>query len=324
MPELCRRRFLYACSAIAMFPEAARAQVPYPVRPVHIIVGFPPGGGQDIVARMMAQWLSDHLGQQVVVENRAGGGGNIGAELVARASGDGYTLLLVGPPNAINATLYDNLNFDLIHDIAPVAGIYRVPLVLVVNPSTPIGTVAELIAYAKANPGKLNMASAGVGSPQHAGGELFKMMTGVDMIHVPYRGTGPALTDMLAGQVQVWFADMASSLQYIKLGKLRALAVTSSTRSPALPDLPCVTDFVPGYEATSWFGIGAPRNTSREVIEKLNRETDAALIDPNTVARISDLGGTVLGGSPEDFGKFVSQETEKWSRVVKFAGMKPE
>jgi tripartite-type tricarboxylate transporter receptor subunit TctC len=324
MPELCRRHFLYACSAIAMFPGPTRAQEPYPARPVHIVVGFPPGGGQDIVARMMAQWLSDHLGQQVIVENRAGGGGNVGAELVARASGDGYTLLLVGPPNAINATLYDNLNFDFIRDIAPVAGIYRVPLVLVVNPSTPIGTVAELIAYAKANPGKLNMASAGIGSPQHAGGELFKMMTGVDMIHVPYRGTGPALTDMLAGQVQVWFADMASSLQYIKLGKLRALAVTSSTRSPALPDLPCVGDTVPGYEATSWFGIGAPRNTSREIVEKLNKQVDAGLNDPGTVARISDLGGTVLRGSPEDFGTFMSQETEKWGKVVKFAAMKPE
>ena len=324
MRRLDRRRFLYLCSAVASCPEVARAQQPYPFRPVRIVVGFPPGGGQDIVARMMAQWLSDHLGQQFVVENRSGGGGNIGAETVVRAPADGYTLLLAGPPNAINATLYADLSFDFVRDVAPVAGIYRVPLVLVVSPSVPVTTVPELIAYAKANPGKLNMASAGIGSPQHAGGELFKMLTGTDMVHVPYRGTGPALTDMLAGQVQVWFADMASSLQYIRLGKLRALAVTSSSRSPALPDLPTVGDFVPGYEATSWFGIGAPQHTPVEIVDKLNKGIDAALIDPGMAARISDLGGTVLGGSPADFGRLMSEETAKWGKVVKFAGMKPE
>jgi tripartite-type tricarboxylate transporter receptor subunit TctC len=324
MEKLPRRTFLSMCLGVICSSNVAMAEQVYPSRPVRVVVGFPAGGGQDIVARITAQWLSDHSGQPFIVDNRSGGGGNVGAEFVVRAPADGYTLLLVGPPNAINATLYDRLNFDFIQDVAAVAGIYTVPLVLVVNPSVPIKSVAELIAYAKANPGKLNMASAGIGSPQHAGGELFKMMTGIDMVHVPYRGTGPALTDMLAGQVQVWFADMASSLQYIKTNQLRALAITSSKPSPALPNLPTVSDTVPGYEASSWFGLGAPKLTPPEVIEPLNTWVNAALVDPEMTARIADFGGTPLVGSPADFGNFMQRETEKWGNVVKFAKMKPE
>jgi tripartite-type tricarboxylate transporter receptor subunit TctC len=301
----------------------ARAQS-YPSRPVRIIVGFPAGGGQDIVARLMGQWLSERLGHSFIIENRAGAGGNIATEAVVRASPDGYTLLLVGPPHAINATLYDKLNFNFIRDIASVASVVVVPLVMVVHPSVPATTVPEFIAYARANPGKLNMASGGNGSADHVAGELFKMMTGVNMVHVPYRGGGPALADLLGGQVQVYFGPMSQSIEYIKTGKLRALAVTTATRSEALPDIPAMGDFVPGYEAGSLYGIGAPRGTPAGIVDKLNKEVNAALADPNFKARIADLGGEVLAGSPADFGKLIADETGKWGKVVKFSGAKPD
>ena len=288
------------------------------------IVGFAAGGAPDILARLMGQWLSERLGQPFVIENRPGAGSNIATEAVVRAPPDGYTLLLVSPANAINATLYDKLNFNFIRDIAPVAGIIREPHVMVVNPSVPAKTVPEFIAYAKANPGKLNMASAGNGTAAHVAGELFKMMTGVDMVHVPYRGAAPALTDLLGGQVQVMFAAMPASIEYIRAGKLRALAVTTATRSEALPDIPTVGEFVPGYEASAWFGVGAPKNTPAEIIDKLNKEINAALADPKIKARLADLGGTVLPGSPADFGKLIADETEKWGKVIRAANIKPE
>ena len=286
----------------------------------HRSSAFAPGGGADIIARLIGQWLSERLGQPFIIENRPGAGSNIATEAVVHAPADGYTLLLVSPANAINATLYDKLNFNFIRDIAPVAGIIRVPNVMVVNPSVPAKTVPEFIAYAKANPGKLNMASAGIGTAPHVAGELFKMMAGVDMVHVPYRGDGPALTDLIGGQVQVMFAAMPSSIEYIRAGKLRALAVTTATRSEALPDIPTVGDFVPGYEASGWYGIGAPKNTPAEIIDKLNKEINAGLADPKIKARLADLGGTVLPGSPADFGKLIADETEKWAKVIKFAG----
>ena len=277
----------------------------------------------DIVARLIGQWLSERLGQPFIIENRPGAGSNIATEAVVRAPPDGYTLLLVGPPNAINATLYDKLNFNFIRDIAPVASIVRVPNVMVVNPSVPAKTVPEFIAYAKANPGKINMASAGIGSSAHVAGELFKMMTGVDMVHVPYRGAAPALTDLLGGQVQVCSPRMPASIEYIKAGKLRALAVTTATRSEALPDVPTVGEFVPGYEASSWYGVGAPKNTPAEIVDKLNKEINAALADPKIKARLADLGGTALAGSPADFGKLIADETEKWGKVIRAANIKP-
>ena len=321
-----RRQFLHLAAGAAALPAVsriARAQT-YPTRPVRIIVGFPPGGAADIAARLMGQWLSERLGQPFVIENRPGAGSNIATEAVVRAPADGYTLLLVSTSNAINATLYDKLNFNFIRDIAPVAGIIRVPHVMEVNPSVPAKTVPEFIAYAKANPGKINMASAGIGAAPHVSGELFKMMTGVDMVHVPYRGAAPALTDLLGGQVQVMFDTMPSSIEYIRAGKLRALAVTTATRSEALPDIPTVGDFVPGYEASAWYGVGAPKNTPAEIVDKLNKEINAGLADPKMKARLADLGGTVLAGSPADFGKLIADETEKWAKVVKFAGIKPE
>jgi tripartite-type tricarboxylate transporter receptor subunit TctC len=321
-----RRRFLELAGgavAAAVLPQGARA-LDYPTRPVRIIVGFTPAGATDILARLIGQWLSDRLGQPFIVENRPGGGSNIGTEAVVRALADGHTLLLVAPANAINATLYDRLNFNFIRDIAPVAGLIRVANVMEVNPSVPAKTVPEFIAYAKANPGKVNMASAGTGSQQHIAGELFKMMTGVDMVHIPYRGGGPALTDLLAGQVQLYFGTTASTIQHIKAGKLRALAVTTAMRSQALPDVPTVGDFVPGYEASSWYGIGAPAGTPTEIVDRLNQEINAGLADPKIKARLTDMGGTALVGTPGEFGKLIADETEKWGRVVKFSGAKPD
>src|SRR5215831_14120009 len=298
-----RRQFLHLAGGAVALPAVSRiawAQA-YPSRPVRIIVGFAPGGATDIVARLIGQWLSERLGQAVVIENRPGGGGNTGTEAIVRAPADGYTLLMVGPTQAINTTLYDKLNFHFIRDTAPVAGIIIVPNVLVVNPSVPAKTVPEFVAYAKANPRKLNMASSGIGSAQHVSGELFKMMTGVDMVHVPYRSGGPALTDLLGGQVQVMFPATVSSIEYIRTGRLRALAVTTATRSDLLPDIPTVDQFVPGNEASGWFGLGAPKATPAEIVEKLNKEINAGLADPKIKTRLADLGGTPLVGSPADF-----------------------
>jgi tripartite-type tricarboxylate transporter receptor subunit TctC len=323
--KLLRRQFLHLAASAAALPAVSRfawAQT-YPSRPVHIIVGFAPGGGNDIVARLMGQWLSERLGQQFVIENRPGAGTNIATDAVVRALPDGYTLLLVNASAAINATLYANLNFNFIRDIAPVASIAREPNVMVVNPSFSAKSVPEFIAYAKADPGKITMASSGNGSSTHVAGELFKMMTGIDMVHVPYRGTGPAITDLLGGQVQVMFPPAASPIAFIRSGKLRALGVTTSTRSEALPDIPTIGDFVPGYEASAWYGVGAPKNTPAEIVEKLNKEINAGLADPKMKARLADLGGTVLLGSAADFGKLIADETEKWGKVVKFAGITP-
>ena len=301
----------------------ARAQA-YPSRPVRIIVGFAPAGGTDIMARLIGQWLSERLGQQFVIENRPGASTNIATEAVVHAPPDGYTLLLACLPNASNATLYENLKFKFIRDIAPVAGIARDPFVIEVNPSVPVKTVPEFITHAKANPGKINMASGGIGSGNHIFGELFKMMTGVNLVHVPYRGAGPALVDLIGGQVQVMFASLSSSIEYVRAGKLRALAVTTATRSPVLPDIPTVAEFVPGYEASFWTGIVAPRNTPMEIVEKLNKEVNAGLADLKIKARLAGMGATALPGSPADFGKLIAEETEKWGKVVKFADIKPQ
>jgi tripartite-type tricarboxylate transporter receptor subunit TctC len=324
--KLARRQFLHLAAGATALPAVSRiawAQT-YPARPVRIVVGLTAGSASDIVARLVGQWLSERLGQQFVVENRPGAGTNIAAEAVVRSVPDGYTLLLAASPNAINASLYDKLSFNFIRDIAPVAAISREPNVIVVNPSLPTRTVPELIAYAKANPGRINMASAGNGTTSHLAGELFKMMTGVNMVHVPYRGGGPALTDLLAGQVQVFFPPMVVPVGQIRAGKLRALAVTTATRSEALPDIPTVGEFVPGYEASVWFGLGVPKGTPAEVINKLNQETNAALTDIKIKARMAESGGTVLPGSPADFGKLIAEETEKWSKVVREANIKPE
>jgi len=311
-----------AAAAIApALPSAAWAQT-YPARPVRLIVPFAPGGGSDIFARLIGQWLSERLGQPFVIDNRPGAGSNIGTEAVVNAHPDGYTLLLVNAANAINATLYDRLNFDFARDIVPVAGLIRVPNVVVVNPSVPVKTISELIAYTKANPDKINMGSAGTGSTPHVAGELFKMMTGARMAHVPYRGVAPALTDLLGGQIQVIFATMPSSIAYIRAGTLRALAVTSTMRSQELPDVPVVSEFVPGYEASNWYGVAVPKITSVEIVMKLNQEINAALADPKMKARLSDLGGMVLPGSPSDFERLIADETEKWAQVVRFSGAK--
>jgi tripartite-type tricarboxylate transporter receptor subunit TctC len=296
----------------------------YPTRPVRLIVLFPAGGPGDILARLMGQWLSERLGEPFVIENRPGASGNIGTETVVRASPDGYTLLWATSPNAINATLYDNLSYNFIRDIIPVAAVTRVPNVMEVNPSVPARTVPEFIAYAKANPGKLNMASGGNGVPSHVAGELFKIMAGLDMIHVPYRGAAPALADLLAGQVQVIFDAMPSSIGYIKAGKLRPLAVTTATRSDMLPDIPTVGDFLPGFEASTWFGVAAPNRTPSEIVEKLNTAINTALADSKMKARIADLGGTVIPGSAADFGRLIADDTEKWAKVIKSANIKPE
>jgi tripartite-type tricarboxylate transporter receptor subunit TctC len=321
-----RRRFLHLAAGAAVLPAISRvahAQA-YPSRPVRIIVPFGPAGTTDIVARLIGQWLSEHLGQQFVVENRPGGAGNIGTEAVVRAPADGYTLLMIDVSPAINATLFDKLNFNFVRDIAPVANIVRVPNVMVVNPAFPAKTVPEFIAHAKANPGKISLASAGIGTPNHVAGELFKMMAGLDLVHVPYRGGGPAIADLLGGQVDVTFAVVTTAIEYIRSGKLRALAVTSATRQEALPDIPSVADFLPGYEASGWFGLFAPRNTPAEIIDKLNKEINAALVDPKVKARLSDLGGTVVPGSSADFGKLVVDDKEKWAKVVRAAGIKAE
>jgi tripartite-type tricarboxylate transporter receptor subunit TctC len=325
MMKPSRRRFLHmsGAAALAAASRTARAQT-YPARPVRLIIGYPPGGSADITARLMGQWLSERLGQQFVIESRPGAGTNIATEAVVRAAPDGYTLLLVAPANAINATLYDKLNYNFIRDIAPAAGLIRFPNVMVVNPSVPATTIPEFIAYAKANPGKLNMASSGNGSTIHVSGELFKMMTGVNMVHVPYRGGAPALTDMISGQVQVMFDNVPTSIEFIRAGKLRPLAVTTAVRSDVLPDLPTVADFVPGYEASAWYGVGAPKGTPDEIIDRLNKEINAILADSKTKARLAELGATVLAGSPADFGKLVAEETEKWGKVVKFSGAKPD
>ena len=324
--KLPRRKFLHLAVGATAFPAMsrfARAQA-YPTRPVRIIVPFPPGGPYDIHARFMGQWLSERFSQAFLIENRPGAGGNIGTETVVRAPPDGYTLLLVGVGAAINATLYEKLNFNFMRDITPVAGIGRVPNVMEVNPSVPATTVLEFIAYAKANPGKVNMASGGGGTAAHVTGELFKMMTNVNLLHVPYRGSAPALTDLIGGQVQVTFDPLPSSIEHIKAGKLRALAVTSMTRSEALPDVPTVGDFVPGFEASAWYGLGAPRSTPREVVDRLNKEINDALADPKMKGRLADVGSVPTSMTPAEFGTFVAEETEKWAKVIKFAGIKPE
>jgi tripartite-type tricarboxylate transporter receptor subunit TctC len=321
-----RRQFLHLAAGAAALPgvsRVARAQA-YPTRPVRIVVAFAAGGTTDIVARVIGHWLSERLRQQFIVENRPGGSGNIGTEAVVRAVADGYTLLAVAPANATNAALFDKLSFDFIRDITPIAGVIRVPGVMEVHPSFPARTVPEFIAYAKANPGKINMASAGSGTPQHVGGELFKLMTRVDMTHVPYRGNAPALTDLLGGQVQVMFDTMPNSIEYIKAGKLRPLAVTTATRWEGLPDIPTVGDFVPGYEASGWYGLAAPKNTPADIVDKLNNEVNAALVDPKMKARFADMGGTVLAGSRGDFGKLIADETEKWGKVIRAANIKAE
>ena len=324
--KLPRRTFLHLAAAATALPAMPRvaSALDYPSRPVRWIVGFAPGGGNDIVARLMGQWLSERLGQPVVIENRPGAATSIATETVVRAPPDGYTLLFVAPSSAINATLYEKLNFNFIRDIAPVAGIIRIPNVMVVNPSVRAKTVPEFIAYAKSNPGKVNMASPGVGTSVHLSGELFKMMTGVDMVHVPYKGSAPALTDLLGGQVQVMFGTMPSSIEYIRAGRLRALAVTTATRSQALPGAPTVGEFVPSYEVSTWYGVGAPMGTPAEVIDKINKEINAGLADPKLKERLADLGGITIAGSPGDFGKLIADETEKWAKVIRTANIKPE
>ena len=324
--KLPRRNFLHLAAGAAALPAVSRiawAQA-YPARPVRIIVPAAPSGAFDTMARLIGRWLSERLGQPFVIENRPGGGTNIATEAVVRAPADGYTLLIVGTTQATNAALYDKLNFDLIRDIQPIAGVFRGALVIVVHPSVPAKTVPDFIAYAKANPRKINMASSGIGSSPHVAGELFKMMAGIDMVHVPYRGGGPAVTDLIAGQVQVYFASTPASIEYIKAGRLRALAVTTAARSETLPDIPTVAEFVPGYEASYWVGIGAPKATPAEIVEKLNKEINAGLAEPKMKKRLADLGGDVLALSPGDFGKFIADDTDKWAKVVRAANIKPE
>jgi tripartite-type tricarboxylate transporter receptor subunit TctC len=321
-----RRTFLHlaaGAAALPTLPRVARAQA-YPMRPVRLIVGYAAAGGTDIVARLIAQWLSERLGRPFIVENRPGGNSNIAAEAVVRAPPDGYTLFVMDSAPALNATLYDKLTFNFIRDTAPVSGIASQPEVMVINPSLSAKTVSEFIAYAKANPGKVNMASGGIGNLTHVSGELFKMMAGVNMVHVPYRGGGPALTDLLGGQVQVLFTGFITAIEYIRTGQLRALAVTSATRSNALPDIPSMSEFLPGYEADDWKGIGAPKDTPVEIIAKLNDGVNAALADPKMKVRLADLGGTPLPGSPAEFGKFIAAETEKWGKVIRAANIKAE
>ena len=321
-----RRTFLHLAAGAAALPAVssiARAQA-YPSRPVRVIEGFGAGGAPDILARLLGQWLSERLGQQFVIENRTGAATNIATEAVVRAPPDGYTLLLVTPANAISATLYDNLNFNFIRDITPVASFVRAPFVMVVYPSFPAKTVPEFITYAKANPGRINMASGGIGTANHVAGELFKMLAGVNLVLVPYRGSPPALTDLLGGQVQAYFSPMPASIEYIKAGNLRAMAVTTAERSQALPDVPTVAEFVPGYEASSWYGIGAPAGTPAEIVDKLNKEINAGLADPKIKARLDEMGGTALIGPPTAFGQLIVDETEKWGKVMRAANIKPE
>jgi tripartite-type tricarboxylate transporter receptor subunit TctC len=324
--KLARRQFLHLAAGAAALPALSRiaSAQSYPTRPVRIVVGFTAGGSTDIGARLIGQWLQERLGQSFVIENRPGAGTNIATESVVRAPPDGYTLLMVGPSSAVNATLYDKLNFVFLRDIAPVASMIRQPQVMLANPSLPARTVPELVAYAKANPGKITMASAGIGSTGHLVGELFKMTVGVDLVHVPYRGAGPALTDLLGGQVLMSFAGIAGSIEYARSGKLRALAVTTATRSEALPDVPTVSEFVPGFEAGDWLGVGAPRNTPTEIIDRLNKEITAGVADPKIKARFADLGGTALALTPAEFGRLIADETEKWAKVIRAANIKPE
>jgi tripartite-type tricarboxylate transporter receptor subunit TctC len=324
--KLPRRHVLCLAAGTAALPVVSRfawARA-YPTRPVNLVAGFAPGGGIDVTARLVGQWLADRLGQQFIIENRPGANGNISTEAVVRAPADGYTLLMVGLWNAINATLYDNLKFNFIRDIAPVASVIRYAYVMLVNLSVPAKSVPEFIAYAKANPRKLNMASPGIGSGPHIAGELFKTMAGVDMVHVPYRGAGPSLTDLIGGQVQVTFESMPASIAYIRAGTLGALAVTTARRSETLPDIPTVAEFVPGYEASSWYGVGAPRATPTEIVDTLNKEINVGLADPKIKTRFADLGGEVLALSPADFGKLIVDETEKWAKVIKSVGIKAE
>jgi tripartite-type tricarboxylate transporter receptor subunit TctC len=321
-----RKQFLHlaaGAAALPTLPRITRAET-YPSKPVRFIIGYTPGGSADITARLMGQWLTERLGQPFIVESRAGAGSNIGTEAVIRSPPDGYTILLTAPANAINASLYAKLNYNFLRDVSPVAGIIRFPNVMEVNPSVPAKTVPEFITYAKANPGKINFASSGSGSTIHMSAELFKMMTGIDMVHVPYRGSALAMTDLLGGQVQVMFDNVPSSLEQIRSGKLRPLAVTTSMRSEALPDVPTVADFVPGYESSAWYGVAVPKGTPPEIIDILNREINTGLADPKPRARFTELSAAVLPGSPADFGKLLVDETEKWAKVVKFAGIKPE
>ena len=324
--KLRRRQLLQLAATVVAAPAFPRASyaLDYPTRSVRIVAGFAAGGGVDISARLIGQWLTEHLGQSFVTENRPGAGGNIGTEAVVTAAADGYTLLLATVPNAVNASLYQKLNFNFIRDTVPVAGIIRVPMVILLHPSVPARTVAEFIAYAKSNPGKVSMASAGIGSAPHMAGELFKMMAGVNLVHIPYRGQGPALTDLLGGEVQVLFATAPGTTDYIRSGKLRALAVTSARRAEVLPELPTVGDFVPGYETSQWYGLCAPKNTPAEIVDKLNSEINAAISEPAMKARLAALGGEPLPGSPAEFGRLIAEETEKWARVVRVAGLKPE
>jgi tripartite-type tricarboxylate transporter receptor subunit TctC len=324
--SLSRRQLLQLAAAAIAAPAPARRALAqsYPARPVRLIIGYTPGGSADLTARLLGQWLTERLGQTFVVESRPGGGTNIATEAVVRAAPDGYTLLLVAPANAINATLYEKLNYDFIRDTVPIAGLIRFPNVMEVNPAVPAKTVPEFIAYAKANPGKINYASSGNGSTIQMSAELFKMMVGVDMVHVPYRGGAPALTDMLAGQVQVMFDNLPTSIEHIRAGKLRPLAITSTTRSELIPDVPTLSDFVPGYESSAWYGVGAPKGTPAEIVNRLNKEINAILADPKAKARIAEMGATLITGSPADFGKLVADETEKWGKVVKFSGARAD
>ena len=323
---ICRRRFLHLTTGAVAMPAVsriARADA-YPSRPVHLIVFYAAGGGNDIIARFLGQWLSQRLGQSFIIENRPGGGGNLGTEYVVHAAPDGYTLLLSSTANVVNASLYNNLDFDFVRDIAPVASISYEPNIMVVNPSVPVKTVPEFITYAKANPGKINFGSAGIGSSQHMSGELFKMMAGIDMTHVPFRGTAPALQNLLGGQVQLMFASMPATLEHVRAGRLVALGVTTPKRSDVLPDVPAVSEFLPGFDAEVYYGIGAPKGTPAEIVERLNKEIDAGLADPQFKGHLVELGSAVLPGSPADFGKFLAKETDKWAKVVKFANIKAE
>jgi tripartite-type tricarboxylate transporter receptor subunit TctC len=325
MTKMIRRRMAMAGTLVApMLARHGWAQSAYPSKQIRMVVPFAPAGTTDLLGRIAAQHLAEAWGQTVIVDNKSGAGGNVGAEVVAHAPPDGYTLLLVAPANAINATLYEKLNYDFIRDIAPVAGLNRFPNVMEVNPAVPAKTVPEFIAHAKANPGKINYASSGNGSTIHMSAELFKMMVGVDLVHVPYRGSAPALTDMLGGQVQVMFDNLPTSLEHIRAGKLRPLAITSATRSELIPDVPTLADFVPGYESSAWYGVGAPKGTPAEIIDKLNKEINATLADPKAKARIAEMGATLITGSPADFGKLVADETEKWGKVVKFSGARAD
>jgi tripartite-type tricarboxylate transporter receptor subunit TctC len=324
--KLARRNFLHLVAGAAALPAVsrlARADT-YPSHPVRFVVGFAAGSTSDILARLMGQWLSQRLGQQFIIENRPGAGGNVGAEEVSKAAGDGYTLLMVPPAVAANPALYPHLNFDFIADFAPVAGVVRVPNVAEVNPSLPVKTIPELIAYAKANPRKLSFASAGIGTVSHLTGALFNIMTGLDLQHVAYRGDGPAMADLIGGQVQVGFATMTASIGHIRSGQLRPLAVCTLKRSDALPDIPTVSDYVPGFEASSWFGIAAPKGTPAEIVDRLNRETNAGLADATIASRLADMGGMLLTGSPADYGKLIAAETQKWGKVIRDAGIKAE